>query len=101
MRFLILLFVLLIAGCDSDVLVIDSDTSWSGGVFDIEGSRFFEGEGPFEIPLSRSDGGLCWSFERIAPGHLDVYVRRSSPLAPDIRSDPPSAEYPNEVGGCS
>lgn len=94
MRAVLVLCLLVLAACDSRTLVVESDTSWDGGIFGPQGSTWVEGTGDRRFPLG--NGRHCWAFNARGSGTVRVFVESSGVTGTDATADEGVA-----VDGCT
>jgi hypothetical protein len=93
--------VLLLAGCDGKVLVIESDTDWEGSI-NYGGS--ISGAGNASIDLSDVPTDVCWVVRKTTDfGTLRVYLEDENwfGLSDEIDGDLTTTAPQGEVSGCN
>jgi len=98
---LAVLALALLAGCDGKVLVIESNTLWSGQV---TGIGQIADSGSAEIDISDAPSSVCWTLtKRTSAGTLRAYLRDETwfGLGTEYDGDSTTSEPGGSVTGCN
>ncbi len=92
---------LLLAGCGTRVVHIDSDTTWSGT---IDGFGSVSGRGNKTYTLDAASSPVCWTIAKTTgPGTLRVYSEQDTffGLGSEVEAESTTTEANGTVTGCA
>ncbi len=95
------LAVVLLAGCTSKTLEIESNTSWSGSVGAAASSHTIQRSGNYSFDILTGDT-YCWVLQKdTRPGSLRVYAKVHSITGVDREGDATTTAEFGVVSGCT